>query len=124
MRTDIPADLEKTQGPRPTDFDRQVREKMMAEQAYVQERMQSQAGMEGAGAMQSRDPLDDLFRYHPPTAEDLPKYAAINQAAKNFAEVLRTNCPTHSADYGMAIMKIREARMMANAAVSLRGRGL
>jgi hypothetical protein len=114
------ADLEKTQAPRsqyPRDFEvpREVQEKLMAE------RMQSQVG-----AMQAceRDPLDDFFRYHPPSADDLPKYAAINQAAKNFAEVLRANCPTFSQDYRDAIRKLREARMMANSAVALRGRGI
>jgi hypothetical protein len=98
-------DTEKTQAPR---------EKLMAEQRIMQP----------PGAGTERDPLDDLFRYHPPSAEDLPKYAAINQAAKNFAEVLRANCPTYSHDYRDAIRKIREARMIANAAVALRGRGI
>jgi len=113
MREFANADLEKTQAPRPEGSE--MRDKMMAE------RMESQ--MSTGGAME-RDPLDDLFRYHPPTAEDLPKYAAINQAAKNFAEVLRANCPTFSQDYRDAVRKIREARMIANAAVALKGRGI
>jgi len=83
----------------------------------AEERMQAQGQIAGM----PRDPLDEFFRYHPPTPEDLPKYAAINQAAKNFAEVVRANCPD-SADYRDAIRKIREARMIANAAVALKGR--
>jgi hypothetical protein len=112
-------DTEKTQAPRPVEAD--VREKMRAEKEFMAERMQSQIG--GIAGCE-RDFLDDLFRYHPPAPEDLSKYAAINQAAKNFAEVLRSNCPTFSQDYRDAIRKIREARMIANAAVALRGRGI
>ena len=69
------------------------------------------------------DPFDELFTYHPPTPEQVLKYAAINQAARNFAEVVRTCCP-YSADYKDAIRKIREARMTANAAIALRGRSI
>ncbi len=67
--------------------------------------------------------LAELFKYHPPTAETLPKFAAINQAAKNFAEVVLQNCPG-SADRSAAIRLIRDARMTANAAVALNGLSL
>jgi len=32
--------------------------------------------------------LAELFRYHAPNEITVPKYAAVNQAAKNFAEVV------------------------------------
>jgi hypothetical protein len=67
--------------------------------------------------------LRELFSYHPPTPATLPKFAAINQAAKNFAEIVLQNCPP-SADRSDAIRKIREARMTANAAVALGGLSL
>lgn len=67
--------------------------------------------------------LAQLFSYHPPTVETLPKFSAINQAAKNFAEVILQNCPP-SADRSAAIRQIREARMTANAAISLNGLSL
>lgn len=67
--------------------------------------------------------LAELFRYHSPNEVTIPKYAAINQAAKNFAEVILQNCPT-SADRSDAIRKIREARMTANAAIALNGLSL
>ena len=67
--------------------------------------------------------LAELFSYHPPTHETLPKFAAINQAAKNFAEVILQNCPP-SADRSAAIRQIREARMTANAAIALNGLSL
>jgi hypothetical protein len=67
--------------------------------------------------------LAQLFSYHPPTVETLQKFSAINQAAKNFAEVILQNCPP-SADRSAAIRQIREARMTANAAISLNGLSL
>jgi len=67
--------------------------------------------------------LTELFKYHPPTPEQLPKYAAINQAAKNLAEVILQNCPP-SADRSAAIRLIRDARMTANASVALNGLSL
>lgn len=73
--------------------------------------------------LKQADPFNELFRYHSPNPEDVQKYAAINQAAKNFAEVVRQNCP-YSADYKDAIRKIREARMTANAAIALNGLGI
>lgn len=73
--------------------------------------------------LKNSDPFDELFTYHPPSEQDVLKYAAINQAARNFAEVVRANCP-YSADYKDAVRKIREARMIANAAIALKGRGI
>lgn len=117
MRTDIPADCEKTQAPGLQE----MAEKMRAELRQAQGRT-----FESAGCNQQRSAesiLRELFTYHPPTIETLPKFAAINQAAKNFAEIVLQNCPS-SADRSDAIRKIREARMVANAAVALDGLSL
>ena len=65
--------------------------------------------------------LEDMFTYHSPTAEQLPKYAAINTAAKAFAKAVVDNT-VPCADQSYAIRKIRDARMTANAAVALDGR--
>jgi hypothetical protein len=73
--------------------------------------------------MSDSEILAELFKYHSPNSETLPKYAAINQAAKNFAEVVLQNCPA-SADRSAAIRLIRDARMTANAAVALNGLSL
>lgn len=73
--------------------------------------------------MSSAEILAEFFKYHPPTSETLPKFAAINQAAKNFAEVVLQNCPS-SADRSAAIRLIRDARMTANAAIALNGLSL
>lgn len=61
--------------------------------------------------------LDNWFTYHRPTAEQLPKFDAINVAAKALAKVILENTPP-SADQSAAIRLVREARMTANAAIA------
>lgn len=78
---------------------------------------------EAARPMTRSEILNELFSYHAPTPETITKYAAINQAAKNFAEVVSQNCP-NGADLSAAIRLIREARMTANAAIALNGLSL
>jgi hypothetical protein len=115
-------DQEKTQGTEPP-FDIHDRELRNFSESQLK---QAQGGLCGAQAyrpMTSAEILAELFSYHPPNSETLPKFAAINQAAKNFAEVILQNCPP-SADRSDAIRKIREARMTANAAVGLNGLSL
>lgn len=76
-----------------------------------------------ARPMSDAEILAELFKYHAPNEATIPKYAAINQAAKNFAEVLLQNCP-RCADRSAAIRLIRDARMTANASISLNGLSL
>lgn len=67
--------------------------------------------------------LDDLFTYHPPTEEQRAKYDRINEAAKNFAKVVLTECPNNP-DRTAAVRQIREARMVANASIATKSGGL
>ena len=62
--------------------------------------------------------LDNLFTYHPPTAEQQDRYIAIRNAAKAFAHVLLDNTPG-SPDQSAAIRKLRECVMTANASIAL-----
>lgn len=107
------ADVEKTQAPI-DDFrlkqaiDREVRET---------------CGGHNLRPMSSEEIVAEFFKYHAPDGTTIPKYAAINQAAKNFAEIILANCP-HGADRSTAIRLIREARMTANAAIELNGLSL
>lgn len=64
--------------------------------------------------------IDELFTYHAPTPEQIPKYEAIRAAAKVFAHVLVANTPP-SADQTAAIRKLRECVHVANAAIALNG---
>jgi hypothetical protein len=65
--------------------------------------------------------LDYIFRYHPPSPDQIPKYQAIRDAALEFAKVLIVNTPT-CADQTAAIRKLRECVMTANSAIALDGR--
>ena len=111
MKHDIPADVEKTQAP--------------IENGYLRGDKfdpRCNAGIQGR-SYNDNEILAELFRYHAPNEMTIPKYAAINQAAKNFAEVILQNCPP-CADRSGAINTIRVARMIANAAVALNGLSL
>jgi hypothetical protein len=61
------------------------------------------------------------FTYHPPSVENLPKYEAIREAARDFATIILDNTPP-SADQSTAIRKVREAVMTANAAIACEGK--
>lgn len=73
--------------------------------------------------MSDEEIVAEFFKYHAPNETTIPKYAAINQAAKNFAEVILANCP-RGMDRSGAIVLIRSARMVANAAIALNGLSL
>lgn len=122
MRTHPGYDQEKTQGIEADEsrvpFD--VQQKMREErEKFYAARNECQA----ARPMSEAEILAELFSYHPPRVDTLPKFAAINQAAKNFAEIILQNCPP-SSDRSDAIRKIRDARMTANAAIALNGLSL
>lgn len=71
--------------------------------------------------MQSREfNLDDIFTYHAPEPDMPAKYEAIRTAGKALAQAIVENTPP-SADQSDAIRKVREAVMVANAAVALKG---
>lgn len=65
--------------------------------------------------------INNWFMYHVPGPDQFPKYAAIREAGKHFAEVIAQNTP-RSADQTAAIRKVREAVMTANAAIACRGK--
>lgn len=66
----------------------------------------------------TEDELRNLFSYHAPTADQPQRYAAIREAAFQFARTVIENTPP-SADQSAAIRKIREAVMTANASIAL-----
>ena len=61
--------------------------------------------------------LVKLFTYQPPTEEQKADYGAIRDAALVFAEVIASRVPA-GADRTVAVRKIREAVMTANAAIA------
>jgi hypothetical protein len=62
-----------------------------------------------------------VFSHHEATPEKLAHYDAIHTAAKRFAEALLAHTPP-SDDQRSALRLVREATMMACAAVALEGR--
>jgi hypothetical protein len=68
-----------------------------------------------------RAALENVFSYHSPTPDQIPKYTAIRDSAKAFAATIIDNCPA-SADRSAALRLVREAVMTANASVALGGK--
>lgn len=69
----------------------------------------------------STENLNNWFSYHTPSESNMPKYAALRQAARTFASVIVENTPS-SADQTAAIRKVREAVQTANASIACCGR--
>jgi hypothetical protein len=109
-------DQEKTQAP----FDPRSEARIAKEARLKDADAYETGGGQCSRPMTFLEKIAALFSYQPPTPRTLPKFQAINQAAKNFAEVIAQNCPDGGDRY-IAIQKIREARMLANAAISLDG---
>jgi len=64
--------------------------------------------------------VDNIFSYHKPEEDQIPKYEAIRADAKEFAHIIIDNTPS-CADQSAAIRLLREAVMTADAAVALKG---
>ncbi len=77
----------------------------------------------GPTAEETRNSIEDVFSYHAPEPDQIPKYEAIRAGAKSFALLLANHLP-QSADRTAAIRKLRECVMTANAAIALNGRGV
>lgn len=67
--------------------------------------------------MINQDDIDNWFTYHSPTADQLPKYARIRNAAKDFADLLNELLPD-SADKTATLRKLREVVMAANQTIA------
>lgn len=65
--------------------------------------------------------LDHIFMHHPTDIHMAEEYQNIRDGARQLAKVILLNTPD-CADRSVAIRKIREAVMTANAAIALKGR--
>ena len=68
-----------------------------------------------------QDIIDELFTYHAPNEEQIAKYAAIRDKAKEFALVLDANCPP-SADRTFAMRQLQDCVMTANRSIACNGK--
>ncbi len=65
--------------------------------------------------------IENWFTYHAPTPEQVIQYQKIRDAAKALAVVIIENTP-QSADQTVAIRKLREVVMTANASIACGGK--
>ena len=66
--------------------------------------------------------IENWFTYHPPMSQqDMDAYVAIREGGKEFAQLIRDETPKCE-DQAVAIRKIREAVMTANAAIACGGK--
>jgi hypothetical protein len=61
--------------------------------------------------------LDRLFTYHPPVGSQPQRYEDIRAVGREMARIILWSCP-RCADTDQAVLKVREAVMMANAAIA------
>jgi hypothetical protein len=64
--------------------------------------------------------VNEIFTYHAPTENQIPKYEKLRNAAKTFALTIIETTPS-GADQTAALRKLREAVMTANSAIALEG---
>jgi hypothetical protein len=62
-----------------------------------------------------------VFSHHTQTPEKIVHHDAVHEGAKRFAEIILSHTPP-SRDQTAALLLLREAAMMANAAIALDGR--
>ena len=66
--------------------------------------------------------IENWFKYHAPSREQVSRYTVLREVAKNFAEVINEECPD-SCEKDLAMDKLREAVMWANAAIACNEEG-
>lgn len=64
--------------------------------------------------------LQTRFTHHPPKPGQPDRYQRIRDAARTLAELVDAECP-ESREKSLAMTKIEEASMWANAAIARRG---
>ncbi len=62
--------------------------------------------------------LTEIFTYHAPTPDQLPKYTELRAAGKFVATLINDLCP-ESREKSVAITLIQQAIQMANAAIAI-----
>lgn len=82
--------------------------------------MQDPTGEGHAAVPAPKDQIEELFTYHAPTDEQKLKYIAIRSKAMEMARVIDAQCPG-SPDRTVAIRKLRECVMTANASIATNG---
>ena len=64
-----------------------------------------------------REDLANRFTYHPPTSEQAARYVVIRDYGHGLAATIMNHCPA-SRERSLAIVKLEEAVMWANASIA------
>ncbi len=83
-------------------------------------RQENQRFMVGNTDLSLAEAVNEVFRYHSPTDEQVERINEIRVAAKLMATAILRVCP-HGADRSAAMRKLREVMMTANAAIMVPG---
>lgn len=65
--------------------------------------------------------LDALFTYHPPRGDQAERFERLRTAAREYARLIQSLTPS-SPEQTLAIRKVHEASMQANAAIAVNER--
>ena len=74
------------------------------------------------GQIRTKEDVETAFTYQRPHGDQPHRYEAINGAAKVMAVSIISNCP-ESPERTLAIRKLQEARMWANASIAINEKG-
>lgn len=69
----------------------------------------------------THEAIDDIFTYHAPTPEQLPKYQALRDKAKELGHLILDTVPP-GPDQTASVRLLRESIMTANACIALQGK--
>lgn len=69
-----------------------------------------------------RDTLVQALTYHPPTDQQKQHYEELRHFALEYGAAILANCPS-SRERSLALTKLQEARMWANAAIAVNAGG-
>lgn len=62
--------------------------------------------------------IERMFTYHAPKADQPSRYEALRNEAKTLAWLIENNCPS-SREKSLAITKLQECVMFANASIAI-----
>jgi len=62
--------------------------------------------------------IEHWFTYHPPKGTQVDDYGEIRKAGKEFARLIVATLPSESPEVHVAVEKIRESVMWANAGIA------
>ena len=66
---------------------------------------------------QNENMIRNNFTYHPPAGDQQPRYEALRDRARHFAMLINELTP-HSREQSLALTKLEECLMWANAAIA------